>query len=140
MKISRSVRRRLSRVSDMLPSVYEHLGSRLSPDQALTTYLVLQILLSRHTQKQPAREPMGILLQPGQITFPPFWTCPDHQLVGCPKGGRELLCRGAIPVEVNNLAGIAQDIFNLRQDQTLLIDPTLCGLKQRLQALLGKGE
>ena len=32
------------------------------------------------------------------------------------------------PVQVVKLARLAQDVFNLRQDQNLLVDPSLCGL------------
>src|ERR1019366_1819671 len=109
----------------MLPSVYELLGLRLSPDQDCATCSVLQIFVFRQAQDQPAGKPMGILLQPGHVTFCPFWTRPDHQFVGSPEGCRELLCREAAAVLLEKLAGLAEDVFNLHQDQTLLLDPTL---------------
>src|ERR1039458_5413357 len=139
MNRSRSVRRRLSRVSDMLPSVYESLGSRLSPNQDRTTNCVLQILVSWQTHDQPAGEPMGILLQSGHVIFRLYWTRPGHQFVGSTEGWRKLLCRKAALVQVEKLAGPAEDGFDLYQDQTLLMDPTLRGLKERQQAPVDRG-
>src|ERR1035441_8833173 len=73
---------------------------------------------------------MGILLQPGHVFLCPFWTCPGHQFVRSPEGWWELLCRKATLVQVEKLAGLGQDGFNLHQDQTLLMDPTLRSLKE----------
>src|ERR1035437_4730778 len=140
MNKSRSVRRRLARVSDMSLSIYEPLGSRLSLDQDCTTCRVLQILISWQAQDQPAGKPMGIQLQPGQVFLCPFWTCPYHQFVGSPEGWRKLLCCQAALVQIEKLAGLAQDGFNLHQDQTLLIDPTLCGLKECQEAPVDRGK
>src|ERR1035441_7954292 len=139
MNRSRSVRRRLSRVSDMSSLVYEPLGSRLSPDQDRTTYCVLQIFISGQTHDQPAGEPMGILLQSGHVVYRPYWTRPGHQFVGSPEGWRELLCRKATLVQVEKLAGLAQDGFKLHQDQRLLMDPTLRGLKECEEAPVDRG-
>src|ERR1035441_4093585 len=58
---------------------------------------------------------MGILLQPGHVFLCPFWTCPGHQFVRSPEGLRQLLCREATLVQVEKLAGLAQDVFNLHQ-------------------------
>src|ERR1035437_4398208 len=140
MNRSRSVRRRLSRVSDMLPSVYEPLRSRLSPDQDRTTYRVLQIFVSWQTHDQPADEPMGILLQPGHVIIHPHWTRPGHQFVVSPEGWRKLLCRKATLIQVEKLFGLAQDIFNLHQDQTLFIDPAPCGLKECQEVPVDRGK
>jgi hypothetical protein len=118
----------------MLPLVYEPLGSRLSPNQDRITYCVLQIFVSWQTDDQPAGEPMGILLQPGHVILRPHWTRPGHQFVGSPEGWRKHLCHKATLVQVEKPAGPAQDVFNLRQDQALFIDPTLCGLEERQEA------
>ena len=110
------------------------MGSRLSSVQDRTTYRVLQIFVSWQTHDQPAGEPMGILLQPGHVILRPHWTRPGHQFAGSPEGWRKLLCRKAALVQVEKLAGLAQDGFNLHQDQILLIDPTLRGLKECQEA------
>src|ERR1039457_6232519 len=140
MNRSRSVRRRLSRVSDMLPSVYEPLGTRLSLNQDRTTYRVLQSFVSCQTHDQPAGEPMGVLFQPRHVIFRPYGTRPGHQFVRSPEGWRKLICRKATLVQVEKLAGLAEDGFNLHQDQTLLIDPTLCSLKEREEVPFVRGE
>src|ERR1039458_582860 len=95
MNRSRSVRRRLSRISDMLPSVYEPLGPRLSPDQDRTTYCVLQVFVFWQTHDQPAGKPMGILFQPRHVICRPYRTRSGHQFVGGPEGWRKILCRKA---------------------------------------------
>src|ERR1035437_6440533 len=140
MNRSRSVRRRLSRVYDMLPSDYERSGSRLSPDQDRTTYSVLQMCVIWQAHDQPAGEPMGILLQPRHVIFRPHGTRPGHQLVGSPEGWWEILCRNATLVQVEKLAGLAQDGFNLHQDQTLFMDPTLRGLEECEEVPVDRGE
>src|ERR1035437_7188509 len=107
MNRSRSVRRRLSRVSDMSSLVYEPLGSRLSPDQDRTTYRVLQVFTFWQTYDRPAGKPVGILLQSRHAVVRPHWTRPRHQFVGSPEGRRELLRRNATLVQVEKLAGMA---------------------------------
>src|ERR1017187_5144691 len=82
---------------------------------------------------------MGILLQPGHVILCPFWTCPGHQFVRSPEGLRQLLCLEATTVQFEKLADVAQDGFNLHQDQTLLIDPTLRGLKECEEAPVDRG-
>src|ERR1035437_10900492 len=82
---------------------------------------------------------MGILLQLGHVIFRPHWTRPGHQFVGSPERWWEVFCREAILVQVEKLAGLAQDGLNLHQDQTLLMDPTLCSLKERHEAPIGGG-
>src|SRR5664280_281045 len=64
---------------------------------------------------------------------------PGHQFVGSPEGWWELLRREATLVQVEKLAGLAQDGFNLHQNQRLLIDPTLCGLKERQEVPVDRG-
>src|ERR1039458_3096586 len=83
---------------------------------------------------------MGILLQPGHVFLCPFRAGPYHQFEGSPEGCWELLCRKATPVQIEELSGLAQDVFNLHQDQTLLIDPTLCGLKERQEVPVDRGK
>jgi hypothetical protein len=41
---------------------------------------------------------------------------------------------------VEKLAGPAEDGFDLYQDQTLLMDPTLCSLKERQEAPVDRGK
>src|SRR5664279_3522795 len=83
---------------------------------------------------------MGMLLQPGNVLLCPFWTCPYHQFVRSPEGWWELLCSEATTVEPEKRTGLAQDIFDLPQDQTLLINPTLCAPKERQEAPVDRGE
>src|ERR1035437_9066441 len=115
----------------MLPSVYELLGLRLSPDQDCTTCRVLQIFVFWQAQDQPAGKPMGILLQPGHVFLCHFWTCPYDQFVRSPERFRQLLCREATMVQLEKLAGLANDVLDLPQNKALLNDPTLCSLEQR---------
>ncbi len=73
---------------------------------------------------------MGILLQPGHVFRRHHWTGPGQQFVGSSEGCWELLCREATTGQLEKLAGLAQDGFNLHQDKTLLMNPTLGGLKE----------
>src|ERR1035437_6563875 len=124
----------------MLPSVYGGLGSRFGLDQDFTTFRVLQIFVPWQAQDQPAGKPMGILLQPGHVFLCPFRTCPGHQFVRSPEEFRELLCREATTVQLEKLAGLAEDAFDLHQDQTLLIDPTSCGVEACQEVRVDRGE
>src|ERR1035437_9242702 len=56
-----------------------------------------------------------------------------------PASGLLLCCKAAL-VQVEKLGGLAQDVFNLHQDQTLLMDPTLCGLKECEEAPVDGGK
>src|ERR1035437_10145845 len=56
-----------------------------------------------------------------------------------PASGLLLCCKAAL-VQVEKLSGLAQDGFNLHQDQTLLMDPTLCGLEERQEVPVDRGK
>src|ERR1035441_2140387 len=82
---------------------------------------------------------MGILLQSRHVVFRPQRTRPGHQFVRSPEGWWELLCRKATLVQFEKLAGLGQDGLYFHQDQTLLMDPTLCRLKERQEVPVDRG-